>query len=251
MALRRDASTLAAAFVSTFSNHWRGQTRAPSLRHEKPMHADNAALAAEYQQYLGEAEKWFRHAKEVTHAGVDTKSARGVATGYTGEPYGPLAVFNEWADRQFAKQLAPGYFDAANLSDRAAFDVWQAEMVRDIRAHWSKKRVFGTRGKTHQIEFPPLPFLQASRLANSFIKALRVKCNKRPHVLEAISCQRTRGAERADVGRAPRPAHDTFRVQPAAKRGRSPAKLSLDSTARARLLCGIWRLSTTARCLRS
>jgi hypothetical protein len=150
------------------------------------MHADSAALAAEYQQYLGEAEKWFRHAKEVTHAGVDTKSARGVATGYTGEPYGPLAVFNEWADRQFAKQLAPGYFDAANLGDRAAFDVWQAEMVRDIRAHWSKKRVFGTRGKTHPIEFPPLPFLQASRLADSFIKALRVKCNKRPHVLEAI-----------------------------------------------------------------
>jgi hypothetical protein len=150
------------------------------------MHADNAALAAEYQQYLGEAERWFRHAKEATHAGVDTKSARGVATGYTGEPYGPLAVFNEWADRQFAKQLAPGYFDAANLSDRAAFDVWQADMVRDIRAHWSRKRASETRDKTHQVEFPPLPFLQASRLANSFIKALRVKCNKRPHVLEAI-----------------------------------------------------------------
>jgi hypothetical protein len=150
------------------------------------MHADNAALAAEYQQYLGEAEKWFRHAKEDTHAGVNTKSARGVATGYSGEPYGPLAVFNEWADRQFAKQLAPGYFDAANLADRAAFDVWQAEMVRDIRAHWSKKRAPEMRGRTRQIEFPPLPFLQASRLANSFIKALRVKCNKRPHVLEAI-----------------------------------------------------------------
>jgi hypothetical protein len=104
------------------------------------MHVDNAALAAEYQLYLGEAEKWFRHAKEETRAGVDTKSARGVATGYTGEPYGPLTVFNEWADRRFAKQLAPGYFDKANLTDRAAFDVWQAEMVRDIRAHWSKKR---------------------------------------------------------------------------------------------------------------
>ena len=118
--------------------------------------------------------------------GLTRRAPRGVATGYTGEPYGPLAVFNDWADRQFAKQLAPGYFDAANLTDRAAFDVWQAEMVRDIRAHWSKKRVPETRGKTHQIEFPPLPFLQASRLANSFIKALRVKCNKRPHVLEAI-----------------------------------------------------------------
>jgi hypothetical protein len=150
------------------------------------MHVDNAALAAEYQLYLGEAEKWFRHAKEETRAGVDTKSARGVATGYTGEPYGPLTVFNEWADRRFAKQLAPGYFDKANLTDRAAFDVWQAEMVRDIRAHWSKKRAPGTRGKTHEIEFPPLPFLQAARLANSFIKALRVKCYKRPHVLEAI-----------------------------------------------------------------
>jgi hypothetical protein len=150
------------------------------------MHPVNAALAADYQQYLGEAEKWFRHAKEETHAGVDAKSARGVVTGYTGEPFGPLAVFNEWADRQFVKQLAPGYFDAANLTHRPAFDIWQAEMVRDIRAHWSKKRAVQTRGKTHQIEFPPLPFLQASRLANSFIKALRVKCNKRPHVFEAI-----------------------------------------------------------------
>jgi hypothetical protein len=150
------------------------------------MHADNAALAAEYQRYLGEAEKWFRHAKEKTHAGVDAKSSRGAVTGYTGEPFCPLAVFNEWADRRFAKQLAPAYFEAANLSDRAALDVWQAEMVRDIRDHWLKKRTLETRGKPKEIEFPPLPFLQAARLVNSFIKALRVKCEKRPHVLEAI-----------------------------------------------------------------
>jgi hypothetical protein len=39
------------------------------------------------------------------------------------------------------------YFDAANLTDRAAFDIWQADMVRDIRAHWSKKRVPERRGK--------------------------------------------------------------------------------------------------------
>jgi hypothetical protein len=146
----------------------------------------NAALAAEYQEYLEHAEKWFRHAKEGTHAGVDAKSARRVVTGYTGEPFGPLAVFNEWADRRFATQLAAGYFDAVNLTDRAAFDVWHAEMVRDLRSHWSKKRVPQTGGKANQIEFPPLPFLQASWLANSFIKALRLKCNKRPHVLEAI-----------------------------------------------------------------
>lgn len=102
--------------------------------------------------FLPDALKWWRdRTKEPTAYGVDSSTVRAMSTGSGGKlrAFGPLAVYEEWAECELialglkgtpsVAANATANWTSLRLHTTEGFDVWHQGLAQRLQAHWSTK----------------------------------------------------------------------------------------------------------------